>query len=173
MTAREQQATRRSKMQIKDGGSSNIPMLDDLDNGIINMLRENGRATNLEIAESLGITAATVSARIKRLEESRAMRVVAVSDFAAHGYEVLLAVGIKVAGRDVDDVATELSALPEVFSINKMHGRFDLELLVALKSFDEISMFMTDHVARIKGIDVLDAAVAYDVAKFEFNVAPL
>ncbi len=173
MTARVKQATRRSKMQIKDGSSSNIPVLDDLDNGIINMLRENGRATNLEIAESLGITAATVSARIKRLEESRAMRVVAVSDFAAHGYEVLLAVGIKVAGRDVDDVAAELGALPEVFSINMMNGRFDLELLVALKNFDEISVFMTDHVARIKGIAAMDSAVAYDVVKFEFSVAPL
>lgn len=173
MTANKNKATRRSKMQIKDGSSSNIPMLDDLDNGIINMLRENGRATNLEIAESLGITAATVSARIKRLEESRAMRVVAVSDFAAHGYEVLSAVGIKVVGRDIDDVVADLAALPEVFSINKMNGRFDLELLVALKSFDEISVFMTDHVARIKGIAVMDAAVAYDVVKFEFNVAPL
>lgn len=160
-------------MQIKDGNDGAVPTLDDLEMGIIDILRENGRATNLEIAERLGVTAATVSSRIKRLEESRAMRVVAVSDFAAHGFEILLAVGVKVAGRDIDAVIAELAALPEVFSINMMNGRFDLELLVALRSFDEIGVFLTDHVAHIEGIAAIDAGVAYDIVKFEFNVAPL
>lgn len=160
-------------MQIKEGNDNAVPTLDELEIGIIDILRENGRATNLEIAERLGVTAATVSSRIKRLEESRAMKVVAVSDFAAHGYDIMLAVGIKVAGRDVEDVAADLAKFPEVFSINQMNGRFDLELLVALTSFDDINLFLSDHVAQIEGITDLDAGVAYDIVKFEFNVAPL
>lgn len=160
-------------MQIRESNDGTGATLDDLETGIIDILRENGRATNLEIAERLGVTAATVSSRIKRLEENRAMKVVAVSDFAAHGYELLLAVGIKVTGREVDAVAAELAALPEVFSINMVTGRFDMELLVAMKSFDEIAVFLADHVAHIQGISDLDAGVVYDVVKFEFNVAPL
>lgn len=160
-------------MQIRESSDGAVPSLDELETGIIDILRENGRATNLEIAERLGVTAATVSSRIKRLEESRAMKVVAVSDFAAHGFEILLAVGVKVTGRDVDTVAAELAILPEVFSINMVTGRFDMELLVALRSFDEIAVFLTDHVAHIQGISDLDAGVVYDVVKFEFNVAPL
>lgn len=160
-------------MQIRESNDGAGASLDDLDTGIIDILRENGRATNLEIAERLGVTAATVSSRIKRLEENRAMKVVAVSDFAAHGFELLLAVGVKVTGRDVDAVAAELAALPEVFSINMVTGRFDMELLVAMKSFDEIAVFLADHVAHIEGISDLDAGVVYDVVKFEFNVAPL
>lgn len=160
-------------MQIRESNDGAVPTLDELEMGIIDILRENGRATNLEIAERLGVTAATVSSRIKRLEESRAMKVVAVSDFAAHGFEILLAVGVKVTGRDVDDVAAELAALPEVFSINMVTGRFDMELLVALRSFDEIAVLLTEHVGNIQGISDLDAGVVYDVVKFEFNVAPL
>ncbi|MEG2313016.1 Lrp/AsnC family transcriptional regulator [Brevundimonas sp.] len=160
-------------MQIRESNDGAVATLDELETGIIDILRENGRATNLEIAERLGVTAATVSSRIKRLEESRAMKVVAVSDFAAHGFEILLAVGVKVTGRDVDHVAAELAALPEVFSINMVTGRFDMELLVALRSFDEIAVFLTEHVAHIQGISDLDAGVAYDIVKFEFNVAPL
>ena len=160
-------------MQIRESNDGAGATLDDLETGIIDILRENGRATNLEIAERLGVTAATVSSRIKRLEENRAMKVVAVSDFAAHGFELLLAVGVKVTGRDVDAVAAELATLPEVFSINMVTGRFDMELLVAMKSFDEIAVFLADHVAHIQGISDLDAGVVYDVVKFEFNVAPL
>ena len=84
--------------------------LDDVDRRIIAMLRANGRATNQQIARSLKIAATTVSARIRRLEQTKAMRVVAVSDFAALGYKVLLAVGIEVQGRSAQDVVQELLA---------------------------------------------------------------
>lgn len=160
-------------MQIREGGTAGIPTLDDVDNGIIDILRENGRATNLEIAERLGVAPATVSARIRRLEDSKAMRVVAVSDFAAHGYDILIAVGIKVRGRSVEAVAADLALLPEVSSINMMNGRYDLELLVTLREFGEISVFLTSHVAQIEGVSELSPGIAADIVKFEFGVAPL
>lgn len=146
---------------------------DELDNQIIDILRTNGRATNQEIAEALSVTAATVSARIRRLEDANAMRVVAVSDFAAHGYKILIAVGVKVFGRDVDEVARDLAKLPEVFSIHVMSGPYDLEILVALREFEEINLFLLDHVARIRGVHQLHPAIAADIVKFEFNIAPL
>jgi Lrp/AsnC family leucine-responsive transcriptional regulator len=160
-------------MQIRRGKRSAVPALDEVDTGIIEILRKNGRATNQDIAERLNITPGTVSARLKRLDESKAMRVVAVADFAAHGYKILIAVGVKVQGRDASDVALELAALPEVFSVSLMSGPYDLEMLVVLREFEEISLFLTDHVAGIPGVDALNPAIAADIVKFEFNVAPL
>jgi len=146
---------------------------DELDKKIIDILRTNGRATNQEIAEALSVTAATVSTRLRRLEDSKAVRVVAVSDFAAHGYKILIAVGIKVFKRDVNDVARDLAKLREVFSIHVMSGRYDLEILVALREFEDINVFLLDHVAGIPGVHELQPAIAADIVKFEFNVAPL
>lgn len=149
------------------------PPLDAIDEGIIEMLRRNGRATNQEIAERLSVTAATVSTRLKRLEEAGVSRVVAVTDFSAHGYNVLIAVGVKVSGRDTGDVARDLARLPEVLSCNVMHGAQDIELLVALRSFPEINLFLLDHVAGIAGVSTLDTGIAADIVKFEFDVVPL
>jgi Lrp/AsnC family transcriptional regulator for asnA, asnC and gidA len=160
-------------MQIRSGKTAAPPGLDALDSGIIDILRLNPRATNQEIADKLSVTAATVSSRLRRLDEARAMRVVAVTDFSAHGYNVLVAVGIKVEGRDVSEVARDLARLPEVFSVNIMSGAYDLELLVALRDFAEINLFLTDHVAEIEGVAALDPGIAADVVKFEFNVVPL
>ena len=160
-------------MQIRSGKTVAPPGLDALDSGIIDILRLNPRATNQEIADKLSVTAATVSSRLRRLDEARAMRVVAVTDFSAHGYNVLVAVGIKVEGREVSEVARDLARLPEVFSVNIMSGAYDLELLVALRDFAEINMFLTDHVAEIEGVAALDPGIAADVVKFEFNVVPL
>ena len=59
--------------------------LDAVDHKIIEHLRHHGRASNQQIAEGLGLTATTVSSRIKRMEEANMLRVVAVSK---QGYEL-------------------------------------------------------------------------------------
>ena len=160
-------------MQIRNGKTQGSPGLDELDIKIVDILRGNGRATNQEIADRLSVTAATVSARLRRMEEARVMRVVAVTDFSAHGYNVLIAVGVKVRGRAVSSVAKDLARLPEVFSVNVMHGSHQIELLVALHDFSEINIFLLDHVAGISGVAALSPGIAADIVKFEFNVAPL
>ncbi|MFT4054403.1 MAG: Lrp/AsnC family transcriptional regulator [Novosphingobium sp.] len=149
------------------------PPLDALDNSIIELLRANGRATNQEIAERLSVTAATVSARLQKMEDARAMRVVAVTDFAAHGYNVIIALGVQVHGRKVQDVGRDLSALPEVLSVNIMSGAHELEALVALHDFSEVHTLLFEHIAAIEGVKHISPGIAVDIVKFEFNVAPL
>lgn len=147
--------------------------LDDVDRRIIAMLRANGRATNQQIARSLKIAATTVSARIRRLEQTKAMRVVAVSDFAALGYKVLLAVGIEVQGRAAQDVVQELAELREVFAAHLVTGARDIEILVALHDLAELKPFMMQKITRVKGIRSMSAGVAADIVKFNFDVAPI
>lgn len=160
-------------MKLRAGRRSVITELDAIDNGIVDMLRENGRATNQEIAERLAVTPATISSRLRRLEDSKALRVVAVTDFAAHDLNILIAVGVKVYGRDARDVGMDLAKLPEVFSINVMNGVNDLEMLVTLSRFEDISLFLIEHVAPIPGVSQIDPGIAAEIVKFEFNVAPL
>jgi DNA-binding CsgD family transcriptional regulator len=95
------------------GSMSNDFQIDDADRAIVEQLRLNGRATNQQIANTLGLTAATVSARIRRMEEANKLRVVAVSDFSAHGYNVLMEVAIEVDGRPATDVARNWSSSPK------------------------------------------------------------
>ncbi len=160
-------------MQIRSGRAIAPPVLDALDNNIIEILRTNGRATNQDIAKQLSVTAATVSARLQKMEEARAMRVVAVTDFAARGYNVILAVGVRVQGRAVADVGRELAKFSEVLSVSIMSGNNDLELLVALHDFSEVQEFLYDHIAGIAGVARIDVGIAVDIVKYEFNVAPL
>jgi Lrp/AsnC family leucine-responsive transcriptional regulator len=101
------------------------------------------------------------------------MRVVAVTDFAAHGYNLLIALGVKVQGRDIREVGKDLAKLPEVLSVNLMSGSHEIELLVALHDFPEINMLLSDHIAAIDGVSEISPGIAADIVKFEFNVVPL
>lgn len=149
------------------------PELDDIDQRIIGFLRENGRATNQELARRLRISAATVSARIRRLEQSKAMKVVAVTDFAALGYNFLLAVGIQVQGRPAGEVARDLAKLKHVFAAHLVTGARDIEVLLALHDYEELHSLLLDEIAKIKGIRTIECGIAVDVVKFNFDVAPI
>jgi len=147
--------------------------LDEVDRRIIAALKADGRATNQRIARSLRISPATVGARIRRLESINAMRVVAVTDFAALGYSVLLAVGIEVQGRPAQEVAAELAALDEVFAVHLVTGARDIEILVVLHELEELETFLLRDVAKIRGIGTLSAGIAADVIKYDFDRAQI
>lgn len=146
---------------------------DDYDRKIVGQLRLNGRATNQQIADRLGMTAATVSARIRRMEDADQLRVVAVSDFSAHGYNALIEVAIEVDGRPASEVGAELSLLPEVFAAHLVTGRYDIDILIALHDFDELPNLLLNKISKIAGIRSMVPAIAVDVVKYKFDVAPI
>ena len=147
--------------------------IDDVDRAIVEQLRVNGRATNQQIANSLGLTAATVSARIRRMEEADKLRVVAVSDFSAHGYNVLMEVAIEVDGRPASEVATELAEFLEVFAAHLVTGRYDIDMLVVLRDIGDLSHLLLDKFSKVRGIRSMVPAIAVDVIKYKFDVAPI
>lgn len=147
--------------------------LDEVDEKIVALLKENGRASNQEIARQLGITAATVGARIRRLEETNTMRIVAITDFSAAGYDLLICIGVQVQNRSATDVAEDLAALPEIFSVSLVTGVQDIEILAAAKDFDDLSELLTKKLAHIKGIQNLSPGLAVDVLKFLSDSVPL
>ncbi len=141
--------------------------VDDLDREIINLLQRDGRMSIQDIAKALSSTSSTVRKRIRRLEEANIMRVVAVTDFSAAGYELLIAVGIQVEDRRPEDVGRELAKLPEVFSVNLVTGVCELDILVAARDFAELSHFLHDKLPKISGIAKLAPGLTVDVLRYE------
>jgi DNA-binding Lrp family transcriptional regulator len=153
--------------------ADNFPVdLDEIDKGVIRLLRSDGRMPYRAIARELGITEATVRARVRRLEESNTMRVVAVTDIEAAGYGMLLAVGVQVEGRSPEEVAGDLAAVPEVFSVNVAIGAQDIEILVVAEDPPALNTLLADTLARVAGVKRLTPALAVDVLKNQPDWVP-
>ena len=146
--------------------------LDATDQGIIALLREDGRMPYRAIARELGITEATVRARVKRLEESNTMRVVAVTDIEAAGYGMLLAVGVQVENRSPEAVATDLAAIDEVFSVNVVVGSHDIEILVVTEDASSLNDLLMTTLGAVPGVRRLTPALAVDVLKNQPDWVP-
>ena len=71
--------------------------LDDHDEAILALLREDGRMAVRTIAERVGLNEATVRTRIRRLEQAGIMRVVARVDLGAAGFPFSSVISIESA----------------------------------------------------------------------------
>jgi len=146
--------------------------LDDTDRRLIELLRGDGRMAYRALADTLGITESAVRARVRQLETSGAMKVVAVADAEAVGYELLLAVGVEVDGRPALAVAEALAGIPEVFSVSLVVGTHDIELLMVARDHEHLAELVTDRLVNIPGVRRLLTGLAVDVLKNQPDWVP-
>jgi DNA-binding Lrp family transcriptional regulator len=154
--------------------TSSAPIeLDAEDQAIIDLLRQDGRLPYRSIARELDLTEANVRARVRRLEESNTMRVVAVTDIEAAGFGMLLAIGVQVENRSPEAVAHDLAAIPEVFSVNVVVGAQDIEILVVAQDQSGLDQLVHGRLALLPGVRRLTPALALDVLKNQPDWVPL
>ena len=141
--------------------------LDEHDEAIIAVMREDGRIAVRDLAQRVGLNEATVRARIRRLEKSDSMRVVAKLDLGAMGYPHVALVGLKIRGRTIDEVGQELLLVPEVISILSVIGRNDLEIKVIARDMAMLDALLSDTIASIDGIVGMESALAMRIHKYD------
>jgi Lrp/AsnC family leucine-responsive transcriptional regulator len=142
---------------------------DDLDRQIVALLKANGRISNRDIARRLNVPRMTISNRISRMTEASALRIVAATDFAAYGYDVLLGLAVEVQGRSAEDVAADFAALPEVMAVHCVTGAYQLEILIAAHDFNEVSSRVFEHLEGIAGVARIDLGIATDILSYHFD----
>ncbi|MEM9704740.1 MAG: Lrp/AsnC family transcriptional regulator [Pseudomonadota bacterium] len=141
--------------------------MDDLDRKIVLELKKDGRQSAQAIADAVDTSAVTVRGRIKALEDSGELQVVAVTDFGSVGYDVLLAIGIQVERRHAQDVAQDIAKLSNVFAVNLTTGAADIEILVGAHNFSDLTKFLQEDIGSVQGIGRLTTAVTLDVWKYQ------
>jgi DNA-binding Lrp family transcriptional regulator len=132
--------------------------MDTLDRELIALLRTDGRAPVAGLAAGLGVSRATVKARLDRLIEAGVIQgfTVVLSDPGAEGMRAITL--IEVEGRAAEAVIRRLRGFPEVRALYSTNGRWDVvaELEVAsLRAFDQTLR----HIREIDGITATETSI--------------
>jgi DNA-binding Lrp family transcriptional regulator len=146
--------------------------LDDVDTQLIALLRENGRATNRELAARLDLAEPTVRARIRRLADAKVMRVVALTDFRALGYDFYIMLWIRVEGRSAQDVAQDLARLPRVLAVSLIVGSFDIWAVVIARGKDDLADFSATDLGQVSGIRDVEGVLALEILRYNSEWGP-
>ena len=143
-------------------GLDKLAKLDELDIKILSLLMENSRISLNKIAERLGISVATASARVKKLESlgviERYTIYINCRKLGFQGGAILL---IKVR-KDVDDVVKKLKDFPEIKFIYRVAGAYDLCVCVTCTDVDSLSKVL-DKIQGIENVIETQKMVLLDI----------
>ena len=131
--------------------------LDELDRELVFELQRDGRASFRDIGLRLGISERAVSARYARLAEQDLVRVIAVGNPQALGFDGLAFVGMTLAdGADVEEVSAALGSIPQLSYLVCVSGRFDLMGELVCRDPDHLIQTLDRRLGAIDGIAGVD-----------------
>jgi len=133
-----------------------VEHFDDIDTQILEILQNEGRLTNVELASRVGLTPPPTLARVKRLEEAGVIgRYAAVLDQRALGLPVTAFVHVihKEHTKETSDAFLKaVNELPEVLECHHIAGDEDFLLKVVAANPLDYEHFVLEKLTAIDGI---------------------
>lgn len=128
-------------------------MTTDPDRALLNLLRENARASTAELARKLGVSRTTVQSRIERLEQRGVISGYSVklsSDYERNlvRAHILVTALPKVSAA----VETVLRRIPEVRTLHSVSGNFDMIVVVEAPSVRDLDALI-DRIGALEGVE--------------------
>ena len=140
------------------------PSIDRTDYRILHQLQNNGRLTNLELAERVGLSPSPCLRRVRGLEESGVIRrYVAIVDAKAVGLPISAFINVSLRSQELDSLEAfqqRVASFPEIMECYLMTGSSDYLLRVVVPSLEAYERFLVDKLTRVPGISSIQTSFA-------------
>lgn len=148
----------------KTGYVTNPVDLDETDKRILAALQENGRLTNVELADRVGLSPSPCLRRVRILEEAGIIRgYQALVDQGQVGLPVSVFVSVKLEKQKEDALQRfekAVRAFPEVLECYLMTGSRDYLLRVVARDLADYERFLKATLTRIDGVASIESSFA-------------
>lgn len=133
--------------------------IDAIDRRILAALQADGRLTNNDLAERVGLSPSPCLRRVRALEAAGTIKgYAAILDPVQLGLGTSVFVRVWLRGQDDDTVRRfndSILALPQVMECHMMAGDCDFLLRVVASDLDAYRRFQAEKLARIDGVQSL------------------
>ena len=141
-----------------------ISDLDAIDLKILDQLQANGRMTNQDLADRVGLSPSPCLRRVRQLEEAGVIgSYVALVNPEKVGLSVTAFVRVRLDRQDDRHLAIfeeAVSQFPEVMECYLMTGEADYQLRVLVTSLGEFEDFLRYSLTRIEGVGQVTTSFA-------------
>jgi Lrp/AsnC family leucine-responsive transcriptional regulator len=143
--------------------------LDRIDRKILAFLQAHGRASNLELAEAVGLSPAQCHRRHRRLEERGY-----ITGYEARLNAASLNLGViafievtmeKGHIRDLKRFTDVVVDIPEILECYSVTGDFDYVIKVVARDLKTLSQFLMDQLMRLPGVNSVRSSICLDEIK--------
>ncbi len=146
--------------------SANLPEdgLDELDAAILRHLERNGRATNYEVGDAVGLSASAASRRIQALETSGAIRGYrALIDDRVLGKRMTVYIRVTLERQSAPVLGAFEAAIRrcgEIVSCHLMAGQYDYMLVARVAGIDDYGRLHQNELSHLPGVTRLETSFA-------------
>ncbi|HXG56255.1 MAG TPA: Lrp/AsnC family transcriptional regulator, partial [Vicinamibacterales bacterium] len=141
--------------------------IDDLDLRILDILQQNARETQVDIARAVGMAPSAVLERIRKLEARRIIRGYS-ADIEPRAVEqgMLAFVAVRSAeGPLHDDVAKTLAAYPEILEVHHVAGDDCYLVKIRAKDPEHLGTMLRTRIGRIPGVRSTRTTIVLETVK--------
>lgn len=148
--------------------------LDAIDRRILDRLQDNGRISNVDLANDVGISSSPCWRRVRELEKRGVISgYVALVDAAAVGLPVSVFVQVTLERQieaALETFEAAVKARPEVMECYLMTGDADYLLRIVVSDLPTYEAFLKDHLTRIPGIANIKSSFALNQVKYRTSL---
>jgi Lrp/AsnC family transcriptional regulator, leucine-responsive regulatory protein len=127
-------------------------MIDNIDKNILNILQQDGRVSNADIARQVGLAPSAVLERIRKLEERKVIRGYRAEinpKALEYGLTAIIAVRTSECGEGVGE---ELSAVPEVQEVHEVAGDDCFYIKVVTRDAESLGLLLREKIKAISNV---------------------
>lgn len=144
--------------------ATGLSTLDEFDAAILRFLERNGRATNSEVGDAVGLSASAASRRIQALEASGAIRGYrALIDNRLLGKHMTVYIRVTLERQSAVVLSSFEAAVRHCHDIESCHllaGHCDYMLVARVAGIDDYGRLHQNELSRLPGVTRLESSFA-------------
>ena len=150
--------------------------LDKTDLKILQILQENGRITNLQLSNEIGLSPAPTLERVRKLEKKGL-----ITSYHANANAEKLGIGIKALiqislARQMENAIAHftraINEIPEIVECYQVTGKFDYQMMIMVEDIQAFERLISQKLSKIDEIGEMESYVILSTIK-KSHVIPL
>lgn len=143
--------------------------LDTTDLKILKTLQENGRITNLQLSNEIGLSPAPTLERVRKLEKANY-----ITSYHANANSQLLGIGIQALiqislSRQMENAISsfvdQIERIPEIVECYQVTGRFDFQMRIMVADIHAFERLISNQLSKIEEIGEMESYVILSTIK--------
>jgi DNA-binding Lrp family transcriptional regulator len=145
-------------------------MKDDLDRSIIRVLNQNARKSYREIAKEVGTSVNAVISRIKRFEETGAIKgYIPIVDQEFFGLSVIAVIALRISKGKLLEIQRKIAEDPRTAAVYDITGEWDSVVIGYFRDREDLNDFIKGLLA-LENVDRSVTHIVLNVVKEERRI---
>ncbi|HCD51139.1 MAG TPA: Lrp/AsnC family transcriptional regulator [Balneolaceae bacterium] len=151
--------------------------MDDIDRQILTIIQNEGRVSNKDLAERIGLTTTPTLERVKRLEKEGVIEQYCAKinrEAVEKGFSAFVTVTLSVHRlKLLDEFINAVKAIPEILACYNTTGEGDFLLYIVAKDVKDYEFLMRTKLATLPDVQRLHTSIVLGTIKEETSIPVL